>query len=115
MRTAPDCIFCKIAGGSIPAKKVYEDAQCLAFHDISPAAPKHILLIPREHIARLDAAEESDAALLGHLLLVAGRIAKELKMADFRLVANAGASAGQSVFHLHFHILGDRTFAWPPG
>jgi histidine triad (HIT) family protein len=111
------CIFCKIAAGEIPAGKVYEDERAVAFSDINPQAPTHALVIPRAHIASLNEAEESDAALLGHLLLVAARVAREAGHADkgFRTVINTNADAGQTVFHVHVHVLGGRRLTWPPG
>jgi histidine triad (HIT) family protein len=117
MRTSKDCIFCKIVAGEIPAAKVYEDERALAFRDINPQAPTHALVIPRAHIASLNEAGESDEALLGHLLLVAARIAGEAGHAErgFRTVVNTNADAGQSVFHVHVHVLGGRTLTWPPG
>lgn len=109
-------LFDKIIKREIPADIVYEDEHCLAFRDINPQAPTHVLLIPKKAIARLADATQEDAALLGHLMLAAGRVAQELGVGDaFRLVANNGAAAGQSVFHLHFHILGGRKLGWPPG
>jgi histidine triad (HIT) family protein len=109
-------IFGKIISRDIPATIVYEDEHCLAFRDINPQAPTHVLLIPRKEIPRLIDATDDDRALLGHLMLVAGRIARELGAGDaFRLVVNNGAEAGQSVFHLHLHILAGRQMTWPPG
>lgn len=110
-----DTIFGKIARGEAPARIVYEDDRALAFHDVSPQAPTHILVIPRKPIERLAAAEEVDAPLLGHLLLVANRVAADAGLEDFRLVVNNGAGAGQAVFHLHLHVLGGRPLGWPPG
>jgi histidine triad (HIT) family protein len=110
-----DTIFGKIARGEIPAQIVYEDDRALAFRDVNPQAPIHLLVIPRQPIPRLDAAGEPDAALLGHLLLVASRVAREAGLSDWRVVVNNGAGAGQSVFHLHLHVLGGRALAWPPG
>jgi histidine triad (HIT) family protein len=110
-----DTIFGKIARGEIPAKQVYEDDRCLAFHDVNPQAPTHLLVIPRKPIERLSRAGEADEALLGHLLLVAARVAKEAGLTDYRLVVNDGAGAGQTVFHLHLHVLGGRAMGWPPG
>lgn len=106
-----DCIFCKILNGEIPSKKVYEDDLVYAFHDIAPAAPVHVLIIPQKHLAGLNDASPDDAALLGHILLTAQKIAKDLGIQNdgYRLVNNCGESAGQTVFHLHFHLLaGDR-------
>lgn len=109
-------IFSKIIAREIPAKIVYEDELCLAFHDVNPQAPTHVLLIPKKEIPRLVDAQPEDAALMGHLLLTANKIAKQLGVGDaFRLAVNNGADAGQSVFHLHLHILAGRAFKWPPG
>lgn len=109
-------IFSKIISHEIPADIVYEDEHCLAFRDINPQAPTHVLLIPKKEIAQLGDASEEDGALLGHMMLAAGRIARELGVGDaFRLVVNNGAAAGQSVFHLHLHILAGRSLGWPPG
>lgn len=111
-----DCLFCKIAAGEINARIVYEDADTLAFLDLNPQAPAHALVIPRKHIARLAAAEEKDAELLGKLQLAAARTAKVLEVEGaFRLVMNNGKGAGQSVDHLHYHLLGGRKLLWPPG
>jgi histidine triad (HIT) family protein len=117
METSEDCIFCKIVAGEIPAAKVYEDERALAFGDINPQAPTHALVIPRAHIVSLNEAEESDAALLGHLLLVAARVARAAGHAEggFRSVINTGPGAGQTVFHVHVHVLGGRRLTWPPG
>ena len=109
-------LFSKIINREIPATIVYEDDQCLAFRDINPQAPMHILVIPKKPIPKLVDAQADDQALLGHLLLKAGEIAKSEGYGDaFRLVVNNGAGAGQTVFHLHVHILGGRGFSWPPG
>ncbi len=109
-------IFKKIIDGEIPADVVYEDDQCMAFHDLSPQAPTHVLVIPKKEIASLDAAEDEDAALLGHLLRVVRDVARKLDLVDgYRVVTNCGAAAGQSVDHLHFHLLGGRKLSWPPG
>ena len=111
-----DCIFCKIARGDIPTKKVHEDADVLAFHDVNPQAPTHVLVIPRRHVASLDDAGAAEAALLGRLLGACRRVAELEGVAGaYRVVNNCGAAAGQSVFHLHFHVLGGRAFGWPPG
>ena len=111
------CIFCKIVAGEIPAAKIYEDERAVAFRDINPQAPLHALVIPREHIASLNEAGETDEALLGHLLLAAARVAREEGHAEggFRTVINTGAGAGQTVFHVHVHVLGGRRLTWPPG
>jgi histidine triad (HIT) family protein len=109
-------IFKKIIDREIPAQIVYEDKQCLAFKDVNPQAPVHILLIPKTTaIDRLSHATVQQQELLGHLMLTAATIAKAQGLSDFRLVTNNGAGAGQSVFHLHIHILGGRPFSWPPG
>ena len=110
-----DSIFGRIARGELKADVVYEDDRALAFRDISPQAPTHILVIPRKPIERLSAADSSDAPLLGHLLDVARKVASQEGLRDFRLVVNDGAGAGQTVFHLHVHVLGGRPFGWPPG
>ncbi|MGI9228331.1 MAG: histidine triad nucleotide-binding protein [Gammaproteobacteria bacterium] len=111
-----DTIFSKIINREIPADIVYEDDQCLAFRDVNPQAPVHVLVIPKQPIARLAEAKAEDQALLGHLMLAAGKVAQELGVADaYRLVVNNGADAGQTVFHLHLHILAGRSFTWPPG
>jgi histidine triad (HIT) family protein len=110
-----DTIFGRIARGEVPAQVVHQDELALAFRDANPQAPVHILVIPRKPIPRLDAAEPDDAALLGHLCLVANRVAREAGLSEFRVVVNVGAGAGQTVFHLHLHVLGGRPFSWPPG
>lgn len=109
------CIFCKIVAGEVPSKRVYEDEEVIAFEDVNPAAPEHLLVIPREHIRDLNQAGEAHAALLGRVNLVAARVAREAGLEAFRLVQNNGAGAGQSVFHLHYHVLGGRQLGWPPG
>jgi histidine triad (HIT) family protein len=109
-------LFGKIIRREIPADIVYEDDLCLAIRDINPQAPTHVLLIPKKEIDKLSNARSEDQALLGHLLLAAGKVAKQLGVGDaFRLVVNNGAQAGQSVFHLHLHILAGRKLEWPPG
>ena len=109
-----DCIFCNIAAKKIPAQIVYEDRDVVAFEDPNPRAPLHVLVIPRRHVARL--AELDDVALAGKLTLAAAKVAREAGHQDnFRVVVNNGAGAGQSVFHVHFHVLGGRAFSWPPG
>lgn len=111
-----DCLFCRIVSGSIPAKKAYEDDQALAFYDIDPKAPVHVLIIPKKHIDSIAAAGEEDFALVAHLMRVAQKLAKELKLDNgFRLVINTGKDGGQSVGHLHIHLLGGRAMGWPPG
>lgn len=111
-----ETLFTKIINRDIPATIVYEDDQCLAFRDINPQAPMHILIVPKNPIAMLADAHQSDQELLGHLLLKAGEIASQEGYGDaFRLVVNNGEKVGQTVFHLHIHILGGRPFSWPPG
>jgi len=111
-----ECLFCKIGGKEIPAKLVYEDADIFAFEDIHPQAPTHILICPRKHVTSLTEVSAEDAAVLGRMLLVAARLATERKLTDgYRTVFNNGRGAGQSVFHLHLHLLGGRAFRWPPG
>jgi histidine triad (HIT) family protein len=111
-----DCLFCKISGKKIPSKLVYEDAEIFAFEDIQPQAPTHILICPRKHLVSLTDATAEDTAMLGKLQLVAAELAKDRKLTDgYRTIFNNGAGAGQSVFHLHLHLLGGRDFRWPPG
>jgi len=110
-----DCLFCKIERGEIPAKKVHEDALCFAFEDIQPQAPTHVLVCPKEHVASLAEAQPGHRELLGHLQAVAAGIAKQRGLSAFRTVVNTGTEAGQSVFHLHVHLLGGRAMSWPPG
>ena len=112
-----DCLFCKISEGSIPSEKVYESDTLFAINDINPQAPTHILIIPRIHQDTLLDVEEKDHVLMGSVISVANQLAKEkgLDKSGFRLVVNSGAGAGQSVFHIHFHLLGGRTMNWPPG
>jgi histidine triad (HIT) family protein len=108
-------LFCKILARQIPAKIVHEDAEVFAFEDINPQSPTHVLVCPKKHFASLDHASAGEEAVLGKLALVAAKIARERKLASYRAVINTGSEAGQSVFHLHLHLLGGRTFAWPPG
>jgi histidine triad (HIT) family protein len=111
-----DCLFCKIVAGTIPAKRVYEDDQCLCFADIHPQAPTHLLLISKRHIASLAYVETGDAPLLGHLLAKAADVARGAGLAHgYRVVINTGADGGQTVDHLHLHLLGGRYMGWPPG
>lgn len=112
-----NCLFCKIASGAIPSAKVFEDEICVAFNDISPQAPTHVLIVPREHFDSLDKAEKNHRETLGHLLLTAAEIAREKGFAEngYRTVINTNADGGQTVFHLHVHLLGGRPFIFPPG
>ncbi len=112
-----NCLFCKIIAGEIPSAKVYEDEFCVAFNDISPQAPTHVLIIPREHIDSLDKAKKSDKEMLGHLLLTTAEIARQKGFAEdgYRTVINTNSDGGQTVFHLHVHLLGGRPFVFPPG
>lgn len=112
---AGDTIFGRILQGEIPCDEVYSDDRCLAFRDVAPQAPVHVLVIPRKPIESLREAEASDEALLGHLLLVAAKVAQQEGLTDWRTVINSGAGAGQTVFHLHVHVIGGRSLAWPPG
>ncbi|HEY3026295.1 MAG TPA: histidine triad nucleotide-binding protein [Pyrinomonadaceae bacterium] len=113
----PDCLFCKIIAGEIQAEVVHEDERCVVIRDINPQAPTHLLVFPRDHIESLDEASQKDEAMLGHLLRVAARVANDEGLAGggYRTVINTGAGAGQSVFHLHVHVLGGRPMHWPPG
>lgn len=108
-------VFARILRREIPAQLVHEDEHCVAFRDIAPQAPLHVLVVPRRAIARLGDATANDAPLLGHLLLTASAVAKKLGQQEVRIVVNDGAAAGQSVFHLHVHVLAGRSLAWPPG
>lgn len=112
-----DCLFCRIAAGEIPATIVHQDERLLVIEDINPAAPHHLLLIPRKHISGVTELQADDDLLVGHLFRVAAAIAKDRGVAEsgFRIVANTNADAGQSVFHIHFHLLAGRHMAWPPG
>jgi len=108
-------IFSKIIAGEIPANIVYEDELCMAFVDINPIAPMHILLIPKKELAKLSDADKTDKELLGHMMLKTSEVAKKAGFEDYRVVVNNGAGAQQSVFHLHLHIIGGRSLNWPPG
>lgn len=112
-----NCLFCKILEKKIPAEIVFENDDCLGFKDIHPAAPKHILFIPKKHIESMDKAEQEDAAMLGRVLVYASEYARKngFQESGYRLVNNMGKDAGQTVFHIHFHLLAGRSFAWPPG
>lgn len=112
-----DCLFCKIIAGDIPSAKVYEDDLVYAFRDIEPQAPVHILIIPKEHISSANELTDENASIVGHIFAVAAKIAKDEGIADggYRIVNNCGDDGGQTVKHLHFHMLGGRSLAWPPG
>ena len=111
-----DCIFCKLASHEIPTNVVYEDDEMFCFYDMEPQAPVHVLLIPKKHIESLDDLKEEDQVLVGHMMLKIKEIAKKLELKDgYRVVSNNGSLAGQTVKHLHFHILGQREMKWPPG
>lgn len=111
----PTCLFCRIGRREIPAKIAFENEHVLAFHDVAPKAPVHVLVIPKVHVAALSATNAAHAAALGACLSAVADLARTLALASYRVVANDGADAGQSVFHLHFHLMGGRSFAWPPG
>jgi histidine triad (HIT) family protein len=112
-----DCIFCKIADGRVPSTLIHEDEKCVAFNDLSPQAPAHILIIPREHVDSLAKAGSAHAETLGHMLLTAGELARKKGFADdgYRVVINTNSDGGQTVFHLHIHLLAGRQFVFPPG
>lgn len=111
------CLFCKIIDKEIPATILYEDEQVIAFNDINPQAPHHIIIIPKKHIATINDIANDDAALIGQMTLTGAKLAKELGLADngYRLVMNCNQHGGQTVFHIHLHLLGGRQFSWPPG
>ena len=111
-----DCLFCKIASGEIPSKKIYEDEKVYAFYDIDPQAPTHFLVIPKEHIKSCDELTAENAEIVSHIFLVIAKIAKDLGLENgYRIVNNCGEDGGQTVGHMHFHVLGGRLLAWPPG
>ncbi|WP_148340101.1 histidine triad nucleotide-binding protein [Aquicella siphonis] len=112
-----DCLFCKIAGGTIPANIIYQDDHVVAFDDINPQAPHHKIIIPRKHIPTLNDVQAEDETLVGHMAHTASILARQLNIAEpgYRLVMNCNAGAGQTVFHIHFHLLGGRRMSWPPG
>jgi len=111
------CIFCKIINNEIPCTKVYEDDKILAFKDINPAAPVHVLIIPKKHITSVNEINEDNAEVVGHIFTTAAKLAKELGVDSngYRVVTNVGTQGGQTVEHLHFHLLGGRNLGWPPG
>jgi histidine triad (HIT) family protein len=110
-----DCLFCRVCRGEARADRVHEDANAVVIRDINPAAPTHLLVLPRKHIASLADLTPEDDALVGHLLRVAQSVVRAAGETDYRLVVNCGPAAGQSVFHLHLHVLAGRAFSWPPG
>ena len=110
-----DCLFCKISAGEIPSAKVYEDELCYAFSDIAPQAPTHFLVIPREHIASVSGVNAGNSAVVAHMVEVIAKVTAELGIESYRVVSNIGEQAGQSVPHLHFHVLAGRDMTWPPG
>ena len=110
-----DCLFCKIIAGEIPSSKVYEDELCYAFHDIDPQAPMHFLVIPKAHIGSCAEITPENATVVAHIFAVISKVTKDLGITDFRVVSNCGEQAGQSVHHLHFHVLAGRDMTWPPG
>ena len=110
-----DCIFCRIAAGEIPSNKLYEDDQLLAFYDLDPQAPTHFLVIPKAHIGSVSEVNADNSAVVAHIFEVIAKLAKEMGMESYRVVSNIGEQAGQSVFHLHFHVLSGRDMTWPPG
>ena len=110
-----DCLFCKIAAGEIPSSKVYEDGLCCAFYDIAPQAPTHFLVIPKAHIGSVSEVGPENSGTVAHIFEVIAKLAKEQGLESYRVVSNIGEQVGQSVFHLHFHVLSGRDMTWPPG
>ena len=110
-----DCLFCAIIDGEIPSKKLYEDELCYAFHDIAPQAPTHFLVIPKAHIASVYGINAENSAVVAHIFEVIAKVTKEMGIESYRVVSNIGEQAGQSVPHLHFHVLAGRDMTWPPG
>ncbi len=110
-----DCLFCKISAGEIPSNKVYEDALCYAFYDIDPQAPTHFLVIPKAHIGSVAEVTGDNSAVVAHIFQVIAKVTKQLGLDSYRVVSNIGEQAGQSVHHLHFHVLSGRDMTWPPG
>ena len=111
-----DCLFCKIIAGEIPSKKIYEDDKCYAFYDIDPKAPVHFLVIPKEHIESAAKVNDDNEKTVGHIFKVIAKLAEDLELTDgYRVVTNVGKDGGQTVPHMHFHVLGKRSLAWPPG
>ncbi|MBC5717470.1 histidine triad nucleotide-binding protein [Flintibacter faecis] len=110
-----DCLFCKISAGEIPSNKVYEDELCYAFYDIDPQAPTHFLVIPKAHIGSVAEVTGDNSAVVAHIFQVIAKVTKQLGLDSYRVVSNIGEQAGQSVHHLHFHVLSGRDMTWPPG
>ena len=110
-----DCLFCKIIAGEIPSNKVYEDELCYAFYDIAPQAPTHFLVVPKAHIQSVTAITPENSAVVAHIFQVIAKLCKDLGLDSYRIVSNIGEQAGQSVHHLHFHVLSGRDMTWPPG
>ena len=110
-----ECLFCKIAAGEIPSNKVYEDELCYAFYDIAPQAPTHFLVIPKAHISSVSAVTAENSAVVAHIFEVIAKLTKDLGLESYRVVSNIGEQAGQTVVHLHFHVLSGRDMTWPPG
>lgn len=112
-----DCIFCKIINGEIPSKKIYEDEKVIAFHDISPEAPVHFLVIPKEHIQSANELNNQNSNIIAHIFIVINKLVRELNISEtgYRIVNNCGKNGGQTVNHIHFHVLGQRDLKWPPG
>ena len=110
-----ECLFCKIAAGEIPSNKVYEDELCYAFYDIAPQAPTHFLVIPKAHLSSVSAVTAENSAVVAHIFEVIAKLTKDLGLESYRVVSNLGEQAGQTVFHLHFHVLSGRDRTWPPG
>ncbi|PIV17852.1 MAG: histidine triad nucleotide-binding protein [Elusimicrobia bacterium CG03_land_8_20_14_0_80_50_18] len=115
MKEEKECLFCAIASGSVKADIVYRDGETLAFRDVDPKAPDHVLIIPLKHIGSLGEMPDEDSPLMGKIIVTAKKVARKLSLESYRLVINNGKDAGQSVFHLHAHLLGGRLFGWPPG
>jgi histidine triad (HIT) family protein len=111
----PECLFCGIVAGDVPSDRVYEDEAVIAFRDIAPRAPTHVLVIPRRHIASADDLTEHDGEVLAAMFAAVRRVARDGGLRSYRIVSNVGAESGQSVFHLHLHLLGGRSMGWPPG
>lgn len=111
----PDCLFCRVIAGEIPARVEYQDESVIVIRDIHPQAPEHLLVLPRKHVAKIADLTPADAELMGHVIIAAKRFAEEKKWPDYRLVFNNGSEAGQTVYHIHLHLLSGRPMRWPPG